>query len=315
MKEFKILAVVVFFSLVTYWGVEPFAHSQMHKYVEDENFAYADLPALVKSGDVTRGKDLVMGAGACIGCHSLKAEGIANPLDPVTAAASYGVNPPDLSKVGGIFDANFLAALLKNPTEALALKHKFDDIGKAYPMPAFYGAGGDIDQEIADMVAYLQSIAGEVTPAEAFEVSCGRCHANRYTQWTQLGTVPQTKPNIVTGQDIEMLQFKTGVAQYQDHMAKYLGKLPPDLSMIIRARSEEYLSTFVQAPQSQLPGTGMPRVGLSKDGYEKVISYLEESGDPSKPKRESLGPWVLGFFVIFSILAYLWKNSVWRDLH
>jgi len=75
------------------------------------------------------------------------------------------------------------------------------------------------------------------------------------------------------------------------------------------------LETFVEDPQSQLEGTAMPRVGLTKEGYEKVEAYLEEIGDPSKPKREAVGPWVLGFFVIFTILAYLWKQAHWRDLH
>jgi ubiquinol-cytochrome c reductase cytochrome c1 subunit len=54
---------------------------------------------------------------------------------------------------------------------------------------------------------------------------------------------------------------------------------------------------------------------LTKEGYEKVEAYLEEIGDPSKPHREAVGPWVLGFFFIFTILAYLWKQAHWRDLH
>ncbi|MDY0322292.1 MAG: cytochrome c1, partial [Arcobacteraceae bacterium] len=30
MRELKVFAVVVIVTLITYWGVEPFAHSQMH---------------------------------------------------------------------------------------------------------------------------------------------------------------------------------------------------------------------------------------------------------------------------------------------
>jgi ubiquinol-cytochrome c reductase cytochrome c1 subunit len=56
----------------------------------------------------------------------------------------------------------------------------------------------------------------------------------------------------------------------------------------------------------------MPRVGLTEKGYEEVKAYLEEVGDPSKPKREALGPWVILFFFIFTILAYLWKKSTWK---
>ena len=69
-KEPLILAVVVFFTLVTYYLVEPYAHHVMHKHVESEGFAYNDLPALTKTGDATRGQELVMNAG-CAGCHSI----------------------------------------------------------------------------------------------------------------------------------------------------------------------------------------------------------------------------------------------------
>ncbi len=45
------------------------------------------------------------------------------------------------------------------------------------------------------------------------------------------------------------------------------------------------------------------------------MEYLEETGDPSKHAREAVGPYVLLFFVIFTILAYLWKRSHWKELH
>ena len=316
MKELKILLVVIFFTILTYWGVEPFAHSKMHKHVEDENFAYKDLPALTKTGDVKRGEALVMGAGACLGCHSIKSKGMPAPMDPNTAAASYGVNPPDLSNVGALLDERFLAQLIKDPVKALHLEHKFDGQTKVFPMPAFYGAGGDKEQEVADMVAYLKSIASkEITPKEAYVESCGRCHANRYGKFEQIGFVPKTKSNIKTNQDIDLLKFKQKAGEYQNKLADYMGKLPPDLSIMIRARSEKFMKTFIEDPQSQLKGTAMPRVGVTKEGYEKVMKYLEETGDPSKPARESLGIKVIGFFVIFTILALLWKKSVWRDLH
>jgi len=94
-----------------------------------------------------------------------------------------------------------------------------------------------------------------------------------------------------------------------------MGKLPPDLSMILRARSENFLETFIENPQSQLTGTAMPAVGLTKDGYEKVMKHLENIGDPSKPERDSMGIWFLLYSVIFAIFAVLWKKSVWKKLH
>lgn len=313
MKEIKILIIVTIFTLVTYYLVEPFAHSQMHKHVEGEGFAYADLPALTKTGNAVSGKDLVMGAGACVGCHSITAEGIPAAMDPATSAASYGVNPPDLSNVGAVFDAKFLAALIKNPAHALNLEHKFSpESGKTHPMAQFYGAGGDMDQEVADMVAYLESIAvkkEELTPKIAFETACGRCHAVKYENWTQIGTKPKFK------KDQDSLEFDIQLLNYQDSLKAYLGKLPPDLSMYIRSRSEHFLKTFIENPQSQLAGTAMPRVGVTVEGAEKVLEYLADAGDTKRVERSEIGKNVMIYIVIFAIFAILWKKQVWRDLH
>jgi len=321
-KELLILAVVTVFTLVTYYLVEPFAHSQMHKHIESEGFAYKDLPAITKKGDAARGKDLVMGAGACTGCHGIKAEGMPAPMDPVTAAQSYGVNPPDLSNVGAVFDAKFLASLIKNPAHALMLEHKYNEkSGKTFPMTQFYGAGGDMDQEVADMVAYLQSIAPkgeELTPKMAYEAACGRCHAihykyskdgKNYPAWTQIGEHPTFKRKQ------DELKFETQVLDYQDALTKYLGKLPPDLSMYIRSRGEHYISTFVENPQNYLKGTAMPRVGVTKEAAEKVIEHLEDVGDSKRFEREEIGMRVIAFMFIFALFAILWKKEVWKDLH
>jgi len=306
MKELKVLAVVVFFTLVTYWGVEPYAHSVMHKHVEFKNFKYDDLKSIKAKGDPAKGKAL---AASCAGCHSIKAAKMPAPMDPVSASASYGVNPPDLSLSGALLDKKYLANFLKDPTHTALVAHKFKN--KPYPMPKM----ATDDQSAADLVAYFKSIAPkEVSPKEAYEFACGRCHEMRYAKWTQIGEEPKTKIDIKTNTDIEKLKFQEKLASYKQNLAKYMGKLPPDLSIIVRARSEDFLKTFIEDPQSQLPGTAMPRVGLNKEGYEKVYKYLEEVGDPSKPKREKVGPWVLGYLFIFTFLAFLWYKAQWKGL-
>ncbi len=312
-KEPLILAVVVFFSLVTYYLVEPYAHHVMHKHVESEGFAYADLPEITKTGDVANGKALVTGAAACTGCHSIEKDGFPAMMEPQMAAASYGVNPPDLSNAGVVFDAKFLSDLIKNPAHALKVEHKYDAAkGQMHPMTQFYGAGGDIDQEVADMVAYLKSIAvseEELTPKIAFENACGRCHAVHYEKWTQIGE----KPNFKHKKDA--LAFDIKVIEYQDSLKAYMGKLPPDLSMYIRSRGEHYIKTFVENPQNYLEGTAMPRVGVTAEAADKVIEYLEDSGDTKRHEREEVGKNVMIYIVIFAIFALLWKKQVWRDLH
>ncbi len=320
-KELKILGIVVIFTLILYWGVEPFAHSQMHKHVEGHGLVYdgkADIEEASKDKKEAKKKfwadvkkiaslkgDPVAGEATfamCAGCHM---EGATN---------MGGVTPPSLEHAGAIYDKNFLIALIKDPAMATNVDHKYKDTA-THPMGGVMSMVS-ADQDIANVVAYLKAKkAGEVTPKEAFIEACGRCHANRYGKLTQLGEIPKTKSNINTGQDVDRMKYDQKVAEEQNALATYLGKLPPDLSIIYRARSEHFLETFIENPQSQLKGTAMPRTGLDKEGLEKVMAYLEETGDPSKPARDALGPWVLAFFVIFTILAYLWKQHQWRDLH
>ncbi len=315
MKELKIFGVVAFFTLLLYWGVEPYAHSQMHKHVEGHNFVYdgtADIEEASKEkqemkkafwadvktisalkGDVAAGEATF---GMCMGCH----------MDGATNMG--GVIPPSLDKAGILYDKNYLIALIKDPAVAMNVDHKYADT-MTHPMGSIKTMVNQ-PQDIANVVAYLQAKkAGEITPKEAFEDACGRCHAMRYAKWTQLGETPAFKF------EKDALAHKIKVIEEQEAVKAYMGKLPPDLSMIARARAAHFLETFVENPQSQLAGTSMPRVGLSEKGYEEVRAYLDEIGDPSKPARAIAGPWVIGFMILFTILAYLWKSSLWRDLH
>jgi ubiquinol-cytochrome c reductase cytochrome c1 subunit len=328
MRELKILAVVVFFSLLTYYLVEPYAHHEMHKKVdaqgneikiESHGFTYDgtdDIAQAERTGDAERAAakkafwaDVAevsklkgnaaageAGFGLCMGCHNGSNMNMG------------GVIPPNLDHAGAIYDKNYLIALIKDPAMASNVDHKYADT-MMHPMGSIKSMMSD-DQQIADVVAYmLEHKAGEVTPKEAYQEACMRCHALRYAKITQLGETPKFK------HEKDALAHKIKVIEEQDAVKAYMGKLPPDLSMIIRARSDHFMETFIENPQSQLPGTSMPRVGLNHEGYEKVKAYLTEVGDPSKEKREALGPIVIGFFILFSLLAFLWKKSQWRDLH
>ena len=288
MRELKILGVVIFFTALIYIGVEPFAHSQMHPHVAPADFEFKDLPKQTKTGDAIKGAENFMNAG-CIGCHGLKSQGMPSPMDDATASASFGVVPPDLSSAGLIYDSDFLAALIKNPTVALKVEHKFSET-KLHPMTQFYGLGGDIDQEIADIVAYLKSVAPKsLKNDEVFADACQRCHDMKYA-------------NKSRNSDTALL-------------TKYMGSTPPDLSMMIRSKGDTFLKTFINNPQKQLKGTAMPRVGLTKDAQEQVIAYMQKKKKKKKSERESLGVKVIGFMFIFTILAYLWKVKIWREVH
>jgi len=341
MKELKILVVVIVFTAILYIGVEPFAHGQMHKHVEGNNFVYdgsseakniaeqikleseSENPDQAKIADLEKKATMKKAFWAQVKqIAALKGDPVAGEATFAMCSACHiegasanmgGVTPPSLAHVGSLYDKNFLIALVKDPAIATNVDHKYPNGTMAHPMGSI-ATMVTTPQDIANVVAYMKAKkAGEATPKEAYVEACGRCHANRYGKFTQLGDIPKTKSNIKTGQDIDALKYQQKVAEEQGLLAEYLGKLPPDLSIMIRARSEHFLETFIENPQTQLVGTAMPRVGLTEEGFEKVKAYLTETGDPSKPARQAIGPWVLLFFVVFTVLAYLWKKSQWKD--
>lgn len=279
MKEFLALILVVVLTGIIYWGVEPFAHSQMNPEVAPADYQFTDLTPLALEGDATNGKEIVN--ANCLACHSIKAEGMESPFAPEDAIAAYGVVPPDLSSSGLIYEKTFLSNVIKNSSVATKQTHKFDG---NHPMPTYDWMS---EQEIADIVAYLISIAPQsLSDKEVFIDACGRCHSVRYDKWSAEGG-----------------------------MVSYLGTKVPDLSMMIRSRSEDYLHTFINDPQKRLAGTAMPRVGLTQAAENQVVAYMESVGDSKKAEREALGYKIVIFMLLMGVVAYLWKRKIWHDAH
>ena len=111
MRELKILAVVVALTLITYWGVEPFAHSQMHPHVEAPDYEFKDVDGLNGlKGNASDGAMLVQ--SNCTACHGIEKANFPALMDNASSAAAYGVVPPDLSTAGKLYNADYLVTLL-----------------------------------------------------------------------------------------------------------------------------------------------------------------------------------------------------------
>ena len=61
MKEFLALIVVVVLTGIIYWGVEPFAHSQMNPEVAPADYQFTDLTPIALEGNAANGKEIEIG--------------------------------------------------------------------------------------------------------------------------------------------------------------------------------------------------------------------------------------------------------------
>jgi len=296
MRELKILGVVVFFTAVLYWGVEPFAHTKLHPHVPAPDYTFSETEDVRagKIGDVASGKSLIVDQFQCQSCHSMTVDGT-----KIGSSMDLGAMTPDLTTSGLIYDERYLAAFIANPAKAAKVEHKFKD-GAMHPMTSldlnYDGTFGDDDaQAVADIVAFLKSIAPkELTNKEVYIDACQRCHSIKYGDFYG-GSMASTTPDA--------------------SIKSYMGVIPPDLSQMIRSRSEGFLHEFINDPQKHLHGTAMPRVGLTQDAEDQVVGYLTEAGDSKKAEREALAGPFLGYLVIFAIFAMLWKMKIWRQVH
>ncbi|NPA54632.1 MAG: cytochrome c1 [Aquificae bacterium] len=284
MKELKILLVIVVLVLIGYWGIEPLAHSIMHKEIEEAiekyklpDFEFSDLPEpAVRTGDPAKGKEATK--MFCTSCHGIKVEGIKPPMDPKTAAASFGVVPPDLSNIAAVIDEKFMINFLKDPQKATE--------NPKFAMPPL----GLNDQQAADITAYLKGIAKkDMSPKEKTVEACVRCHSIKYQ--------------------------KIYAETPEENLKKYLGKVPPDLSIIYKAKGEEYLHAFINRPSKILHGTSMPRLGIDEKSQHDIVKYLDEISDPHKEQRKKVGLIVLAYMLVMVGLTYAWKRKIWKNIH
>lgn len=392
MRELKIFLVVVVFTALVYWGVEPYAHSVMNPHVAPANFDFAkedidyaksmidlrqkelnaaqnelnkvkkgkDTDAInladgkvkvatnalenaklslqnnqelwsrvkeidFKAGNAERGADFFQ--TNCIACHGLKTAGLEGAIPD---SSIYGVLPPDLSSTGALYDEKFLAALILNPALALKVEHKFSD--GAFIMTAYNAQmSGDsedvVSANIADVIAYLKDVAKTYNKNFATEL-----RAELKAKYAKMQDLSESEKNQLIEKDFTFAKERNDYIEAcgrchnvrydnfkalsaQEDLKNYLGSIPPDLSMMIRSRSGEYLNNFINNTQKVLVGTAMPRVGLTQTTQESVLAYMQKVGDSKKAERERTGIYVMIFFVILSGFAIAWKRKIWADLH
>jgi len=172
---------------------------------------------------------------------------------------------------------------------------------------------------------------------DSFMNVCHACHSLKYVHYRDLVSFGIDISRITawrgsTPLDGAMLSAITDEAALQS-----FGKIPPDLSMIVRAREggSSYVYSYLtgyfldgdgNVSNHFFPLTKMPdALGISyvndpvarSELHEKahdIVSFLSWASDPHEGERESLGYYVIGYLIVLTVLLFNVKTQVWSRL-
>ncbi|MEK8088933.1 cytochrome c1 [Thermithiobacillus plumbiphilus] len=222
-------------------------------------------------------------------------------------------------------------------------------LGAAF-LPLAAGASeGEVKLDHADISFDRESIQNG---AKIFAEYCFSCHSLKYMRYNMLENQLGMPENVVKEQimlpDGAKINGNMTITMSPEDAAVWFGKAPPDLTLEARYRGADWIYTYLRSfyrddsrptgwNNHVFPMVAMPNVLASLSGEKtkdgKVIragtvsqakfddmvrdltAFLTYTSDPSELKRMSMGPLVLGFLLIFTILAYLLKKEYWRDVH
>lgn len=169
----------------------------------------------------------------------------------------------------------------------------------------------------------------------ALEV-CNGCHSLKYIKYSDFLKLGFTKAQVdaIRGDKgmgsplVSQMDSNTELGMF--------GTVPPDLSLMAKAREggAEYIYSLItgfytdakgQTANHAFPGVKMPDVFMVAQAdaagrkqieskARDVSAFLAWSSDPQAEERETLGRYVIGYFVFLTILLYLLKKKIWKRL-
>lgn len=190
--------------------------------------------------------------------------------------------------------------------------------------------------------------------AHTFMNYCLSCHGASLMRYNRMAkdlglTNDQVADNLMFTTDKigETMQ----IAMQPEDAKRWFGVVPPDLSVIARARGTDWLYTYLRTfylDDSRPMGTnnlafkdvGMPHVLWEQQGYQTLdaddhldatqenvltprqydimsrdlVNFLAYISEPSKLQRLALGKWVLLYLAIFFVIALALKKAYWKDV-
>ena len=172
---------------------------------------------------------------------------------------------------------------------------------------------------------------------DAFMNSCHGCHSLKYVHYRDLASFGIDKDRITAWRGDSTLDAAMSSLLTDEAALQSFGKVPPDLSMMVRAREGgasyvySYLTGYYLTPDGNtsnhyFPLTKMPdalEISTATDPVKRseimeqahdIVSFLYWAADPHESERESLGYYVIGYLIVLTVLLYNVKLQVWSRL-
>jgi ubiquinol-cytochrome c reductase cytochrome c1 subunit len=168
----------------------------------------------------------------------------------------------------------------------------------AAPVAAFASSEGHVDHAMNDVGNRASLQRG----ARNFVNYCLGCHSAKYVRYNRVAadlglTDKQLAGNLMFTGDSPHDTMRNGINP--DDAKRWFGVVPPDLSLIARARTPDYLYTFLRSFYADpskatgmnnlaLPGTAMPHVLWELQGTQEAVweGEMDAAGNAQKHFKE-----------------------------
>lgn len=174
--------------------------------------------------------------------------------------------------------------------------------------------------------------------AETVATVCVGCHGLKYIKYRDLLNLGINKDKVEAWRNGQALDTAIQ-AQMPEEAARasFGGATPPDLSLIAAAREGggrylySYLVGYHMSNKGELsnkvfPETRMPDVlgaadaaneqqrGEIANKAKEVSAFLTWAADPHAQERKRMGIYVLIYVALMTVLLFMWKQQIWRDI-
>ncbi len=201
-----------------------------------------------------------------------------------------------------------------------------------------HAAGGG-DENLDPVHINLKDMESLQKGAATFANYCLSCHGIKYMRYNRMADDLGMSEEVLRANFLSPSQ-KPGdvmdVNMSEEDAKRWFGTAPPDLSLVARSRSPDWIYTFLRSFRvDETSNTGwdndlfadvaMPHVMYSvqesttREEYDATVrdltNFLVYVAEPAKLVRYNIGIWVLIFTAIFTICAYYLKKEYWKDIH